>query len=230
MGLTINHIRADILNLATSGSNPIGFKISDNQIYYWVNQTRAMLISQDIQKRREISDIWVQNITCLDLEEVDKSECCEVTTNCKLLRTSLTIPKTIETHSRNGIIRVLKTNGDSISEVGHGESKYTKYTKYGKKSAKWYLKNNYIYIVDDDMLENISVYGIFDDPTSLSAYAACDGSTCYSIDNDYPCSLKMASDITNIVLKTKILPFLQIPSDTTNNAASDPESNNVKIK
>jgi hypothetical protein len=221
---TLNHITADVRNIATSGSNPIDFRISTNQMEYWAHQFRATFISQAIQKRQDINDAWVQSITCLDLIEVDKSECCEIVTNCKILRTELTIPRTIETNNKNGIVRVVKPNGDSIPQVTPSEARYTYASKYGSLGAKWYLKNDYVYIIDDDVLESISVYGLFDNPTDLASYTNCGGSTCYDRNGRYPVTLKMAEQIVDAILKKKVYPFLQIPQDTTNNANNDPNT------
>jgi len=229
MNLTENTIVADIRNSATSGSNPTDFRIEDSQIRFWVNQTRAMLIAQSIQKRKDISDSWLQNLTCLQLDEVDKSECCEIETNCKILRTVRKIPDTIETSADNFIVRVEAPNGDIISKTTPFESKYGVYSKYTKNKPKWYLKNNYIYIINNEYLDTINVWAIFEDPSKLTAFTSCSGSTCYSPNSPYPCSFQMASDITNIVLKTKVYPFIQMPRDTTNNA-NDNFDQTVSIK
>lgn len=217
-----NHIAYDILNIATSGSTPIDFKIDLNQILYWIDQYRAMLISQALQKKETITDSWIQSISCLDLIEVDKSECCEIETDCKILRTQLSIPETVEARSANTIVRVLKPNGNHISEVNPSEARYTKYTKYGNIGTKWYFKNGYIYIIDDEYLEKITVYGIFDRPSDLADYVSCDGSTCYTPDDEYPCTMKMAKDITGIILKERVYPYLQLPQDTSNDANQQP--------
>lgn len=222
MGITASHIRADIANIATSGSNPTDYRIEDNQIYFWIDEIRAMLISQDIQKRKDFTDVWIQPITCLSLIEVDNSECCEIETNCKILRTELTIPNTIETNGDNLIVRVTDNSGNIISKTSIYEVQYNDYSKYAKNKIKWYFKNNYIYVLVSKnievTIENINVYGIWDRPQELSNYVNCGGNSCYSNTSSYPCSMKMANDITNIVLKTKVYPFIQLPQDTTNDS------------
>ena len=218
MGLSSNQIISDIRNLATSGSNPIDFRIEDAQILFWCNEIRSMLISQALQKGQDISDVWIQQLTCMALIEVDDSDCCSVTTGCKILRTELQIPETIETRGDNFIINVTTPKGDFISKTNDLEQKYAKYNKYTSKKPRWFLHNRYIYIINELFLESINIYAIFEEPSELSAFVACDGSTCFNLDDSYPCSLKMANDITNIVLKTKVYPFIQMPQDNTNDA------------
>lgn len=228
MALTVNKLVSDIRNIASSGSNPIEFRIEDSQVLFWCNEVRAMLISQAIQKRSDISDIWVQLISCLELEQVDKSECCEIQTNCTILRTKREIPSTIETSDINLILRVETPAGDIISKSNPFEANYSKYSKYTKEKPRWFIKNNRIYIINEDMLEYINVYGIFEDPSELKSFVSCSGDTCFDWNSNYPCSLKMANDITNIVLKTKVYPYLQLPADNTNDANNTTIQPNTK--
>lgn len=226
---SLNKIVSDIQNIATSGSLTVDFRIEQSQIVFWVNEIRSMLISQAIEKGRDLSNVWIQPITCLALIEVDKSECCDITTNCKILRTQLQIPETIEVRGMNAIVEVTKPNGDVISRTNNLESKYAKFSKYTGNKSRWFLRNKYIYIINEIYLESININGIFEDPSELSLYTACDGDTCFNSDSPYPCSLKMANDITNIVFKTKVYPFIQMPQDNTNDASNSLQGlNSVK--
>lgn len=216
---TLNQLVSDQRNIADSGENNYSFRIADTQIAYWNHEIRAMLIAQDITKRKDISDVWVQVISCVELEQVDKSECCLITTNCYVLRSKIKIPTTIETYGDNLILRVTTPTGDIISKSNPFEVKYNKYNKYTSKKANWYLEKGYIYISSETLLETINIYGVFDNPEELSSFTKC--GSCFSWDDEYPVSLKMANDMTNIILNTKILPMLRLPQDTTNNSISD---------
>ncbi len=226
--MTLNQIRSDIRNIATSGSNPIDFKISDNQLDYWIHETRSMLISQAIAKKQDVSDIWIQTISCLALELVDESLCCEIDTGCPILKTVRQLPNTIETGDANTIWGVTDAMGNEISKTTYDAVLYDKYNKYTNKKPKWYLKNNYIYIINNEFLETINVDLLAEDPTSLSEFETCGGTTCYDSTSNYPCSLKMANEITNYVLKTKVYPFLSMPPDNTNDANNVSQQPNTK--
>jgi hypothetical protein len=228
MAITANKLVSDIRNIVSSGSNPIEFRIEDSQILFWCNEIRAMLIAQAIQKRNDISDTWLQSISCLELEQADKSECCEITTNCVILRTVRELPDTLETTADNFIVRVEDPIGNIISKTTAFEEKYLRHSKYTADKRRWFFKNNRIYIINEDMLETINVWGIFEDPSELKAFTSCDGSTCFNWDTSYPCSLKMANDITNIVIKTKAFPFIQMPQDNTNDANNTTTPPNTK--
>lgn len=226
--MTLNMLLSDIRNEATSGSNSVDFRIEDAQIKYWINQTCAKLKAQAIQKKQDISTLWLQTISCLELEQVDSSECCDETTECYVLRTVLTLPRTIETFGQDTIVRVESLNGNIIPRTSQFGSKYDKYAKWSSNKTKWFLKNDRIYVINNQFLSKINVVGIWEDPTELSTYANCDDEPCYSDTSNYPCSLKMASDITDIVLKTKVYPFLALPQDNQNDAANEEQPINPR--
>ncbi len=227
--MTSNQLISDIRNIGTSGSDNIDFKVEDNQILFWCNEIRSMLISQAIQKSQDISDVWVQMIGCVALQQVDDSDCCLVPTGCYVLRSVNKLPITIETFGDNSIIRVTNVKGEIISKSNPFASNYAQYNKYTANKPDWYLKNGYLYITVTQMLEYVNVFGIFENPQDLAAFVSCDNEACFNMyTSDYPCSLKMASDITNIVIKTKLLPYLQFPADNKNDASNQPESQTPK--
>jgi hypothetical protein len=86
---------SDIREMATSGSDPINFRIEDSQIAMWCDQIRSKLAAQDIAKRKSISTVLLQTIPCQTLIQVDRSECCNISTGCKVLRTENQLPRTI---------------------------------------------------------------------------------------------------------------------------------------
>lgn len=216
--VTLNKIASDIIELATSGQENYSFSISYEQICYWIHQIRSQLITQALNKKEDITDAWLQVIKCLELEIIDSAECCEETTNCKILRSKKQLPVTIECKKDNMIVKVTTLNGDIISRSTSFEATYNKYNKYTGNKPNWYLRNNYLYITNDLDLEKVNIWGLFEDPTELSNFINCDKDTCYSDDGYYPVTLKMASDITNIIFQTKIQPFLSIPKDKDNDS------------
>lgn len=221
--VTLKKIVSDVINIASSGSNPTDFKISYNQIAYWAIQLRATFIAQQINKRKDYSNTWVQTISCMDLEQIDKSDCCEVTTGCTILRTVLPVPSTIETYGDTMIIRVTDAMGNVIPKTNYMEVVYNSNSKYAFKKPKWFERNNRIYIVNNDFLTKINVDLIVENPQDLADYVNCNGVSCYSDDDNFPCSLAMAAQITDTIIKTKVNPFLTLPQDTTNNANQQPD-------
>ena len=218
--VTLRYLVSDVRNIAGSGENNYSFRISDEQFAFWIHEIRSMLISQAIGKRQDISDVWVQAISCMELELVDSSDCCIITTDCYILKTKQKLPITIETALDNTILRITTPTGDIIAKANPFKAKYNSYNKYTSNKPQWYLQNGYLYITSELLLEYINVFAIFENPEELIGFSSCNGSNCFSWDSPYPCSLKMANDITNIIMQTKVVPFLQMPQDTSNDALS----------
>lgn len=216
MALSLQMIIDDIRSIATSGSNPDEFRISDEQIGYWIAQTRSMLIGQSLSKHDDLNDTWLNVVTCLSLELADASECCLAPSGCYVLKTVKKIPSTIDTWKNNWVVSVTTADGIPISKSNQFSNRYQKYNKYTGNSRYYYLKNDYIYIVNEVLLEMVNVTGLFEDPMQLEEYPSCDG-TCFSSESAYPVSANMASQITDIIIKTKIQPLLlQFKQDTVN--------------
>lgn len=216
--LTANHLISDIRNIASSGGNPSEFKISDRQILYWVEQVRSQLISQSLNKRDDINDTWLQFIYCLEMEQVEDTDCCLIDSNCFLLRSTQQIPSTIDYWRDNAIVSVTTAGGESIPKSNHIKQRYQKYNKYTGKVWGWYLKDDYLYVINDQNLNYLTVAGLFEFPSDLGDFVSCENQACWTLDSNYPISLTMATQVTDIVIKTKVNPFLTFPSDTTNNA------------
>ena len=112
MAITLNHIVYDIMGIATSGSLPDEFRITTDQVEFWVEEARAILIAQSLNKRDDINDSWIQYIGCVELAQVDKSECCSIASGCYLLKSTLQIPSTIDTWRDNNIVSVTTIDGN----------------------------------------------------------------------------------------------------------------------
>lgn len=230
MSITANHLIYDILEIASSGGNPNEFKISNEQILYWVEQTRSMLISQSLNKRDDLNDTWLQYIGCVELEQVDASTCCLVDTGCYILKSKKQIPATIDSWKDNWIVSVTTVDGTSIPKSNPIRQRYKKYNKYTGSDRAWYLKDDYLYVINDQLLTYVTVSGLFETPSDLAEFTNCDGTQCWSLDSNYPVSLTMATQITDIIVKTKVNPFMSYPMDQSNNASGATPQQSIQNK
>lgn len=217
MAVTAASLIYDIIDIASSGAMPTGFRIEEEQVLYWINQTRAMLISQALHKKEDMSDLWLQQINCFEMVKADISDCCEVPSGCVGLKSKLPIPNSIENGGINSYM-VTDVQGGAIQEMNRFSQRYKKYNKYTGKTKGWFIKGDHLYIVNDKGLKFVTLTGLFEDPSELADYRTCSGDACWSINSSYPVGAKMASDITNIVVKTKIIPYMQFQLDDKNDA------------
>jgi len=219
--ITLTKIVYDILNTIYGGNIPDDANISERQVAYWVHQTRALLIRQELSNKLDISDTYVQQFT-VDLEEVDTAEDCEIQTNCVLLRSVLKIPTTIRRGGKNTIVSIQSLDEKySYSESSFFRKRFNAYNKYTGKQERWYLKNNYLYITNNKVIEKVKLAGVFEDPEELKNFTNCENQECFSWDDSYPISADMASTITDIIFKTKLAVITNPAKDDTVNDARD---------
>ena len=170
MATTLNKIVFEILNIAASGPVSDDFRMSRNPIAQFVHECRSTLISQAIQKRQDLSDVWIQRIKKVNLSKVDTAEYTTIDTGCDILRTTVKIPRTIEVDNNNLIISVTGLDGEPISKLNYFRSRHKSYAKFTGKNRGWFLRGDYIYVVQEKDLKYISINGIFEDPSELGSF------------------------------------------------------------
>lgn len=216
---TLNHLVYDIKNIAYGGTQSDDTAVSDRQVAYWVNQVRSTLVEHDMSNTKSIPDAFVQHLECIDLECIDPTECCEVSIaeTEKLLRSTQKLPVTIQRRGKNTIVSVSSVDkSTAFSETSYYRQKMNKYNKYTGHKPRWFIKDNYLYIVSGFVMDTISVAGVFDDPTEALEFSTCKGTPCFTWDSDYPVTNKMAKVITDIVIKEKLGIVIQAPRDDSN--------------
>lgn len=225
---TFNELIYDTMELLRGNQISDDTEISEDQVIYHWNNQRALWLRNEFNKPgRTIDPFLEQDLKCLELELADSADCCEVTTDCKILRTKLEIPKTIELHSSPAITRVGPVNKIKIpfSFTNYQKAIYDIEGKYtGKKGVFAFLLNNRIYLLSKDplvnMLDYINVRGVFADPTKLKDFKCNDGTDCFSLDDEYPINNWMIPYIKERVLQQFGM-ALQIPKDSANDSQED---------
>lgn len=147
-----------------------------------LNYKRAEWFHKLIDKHPEQRKFYFKEIS-VPLEAVDKAECL-VSTDCTVLRTTETIPRPV---------RASDTLFDYVGDPDKSDG-YTYTTpeqlywiiKYGSKYTldrpKYFYINDYVYIYNEDSLENVNIRGVWADQRGLGKFK-CNGVPCYT-DND----------------------------------------------
>lgn len=224
MALTLNKIAYDLLLIVRGGSFVSSEPISLNQIKYWISNTRARYIRNELNKSRTIDPFLIQDLGCIELEEVDRSECCATEVGCKFLRTKVKIPSSIELHHKNLLTRVgpIDKIGKPFDVIPYERVPYEFLNKFTKNTIKAFVMNNggyvYIAVAEDNykgkMLDVINIQGVFDDPTEMANFEACDSNkACYTDDSAYPIKPWMISQMKTDILKNNLLIMTQSPTD-----------------
>lgn len=162
-----------------------------------LNYKRADYIQQIVGKYPENRRFYLRYITD-DLIEVDKAECPAPSTNCTVLRTSNKIPVPVRSSYElfSYVGDTDKTDGYSYIEP-HQLLWIVNYaSKYTKDRPKYAYFNGYVYIFNEDYLNNITIGAVWADPKELNTFK-CDDQPCYSDDDRF----EIPDDIVNTMIQ-----------------------------
>ncbi|MFA5758697.1 MAG: hypothetical protein WC942_04970 [Clostridia bacterium] len=223
--MLLSEIIYNIKNLRAGGLQSDDENISDEQYAFIINYYRAQLIKQEIEKGKNVKDLYIQNLGKVAISKADKNECCDVS-NCAL-RTTLKIPKPVESTTGLNLTFVGLLNGTPFQRYTFNSSIWKKYNKYTKNSPGYYYQNGYIYLlnVPNIMLSYINIQGIFENPQEAVGFSTCkcpDNNTeCISgFDFEYPIPPYWIDTIIKMMATSELKLALNT-LDTTNNGLSD---------
>jgi hypothetical protein len=222
MAVTKRHLVSDLLELSRAGRGSDDEPLTPELVGFWVDNTRATLIGQWIDKGRSINPELVQTIPCMEVQAVDASECGCETTGCLVFRTVEQVPSSIESSKGlNLITRVAPTSitSTSFSFMPFERAIWSGGSVFTKNIPKAFLRNGYIYILSNNFIgEKISVSLVASYPEDLQNFATCSGATCYTDDSPYPISSRMIEVMKGLIKENNLNFVLQVKGDDVNNA------------
>lgn len=209
--MTLNQLVDNILLIARNNNIAESEHLSRVQIEKWIIGYRAMLIKQDIDKGRDINELYLTTIEPIHLDREETVPGYFTYVGDKEL------PKLIDFNYRPGVINVRDMFGNIIQIGSRTKAKLQKYRKATCKDYIAWVKNNRIYVDgDSNQLEYISVDVIAEDPTELNA--------CFDPDNEFPIPSAMIPTITQMILERELRFMITMPSDDTNDAHDDTQN------
>lgn len=218
---TINQIIYNIKNISKGGLSSDDNPISDRLIKHWISVERSALLKAFLDKEKASIQSAEQSLGCVYLVCVDRSECDSIGIYSKeyISRTENKIPIPLDTEKMGQMItRVSTIYGEPIEFTSETISVYSKYKKYGSKLRRAFIRNEYLYIENSKELELVKIDGIFQDPQLVNNFMNCDGTVCYSDDDNYPIPESMISNLVEIVIKKYLNISLTTQQDKTNDA------------
>lgn len=212
---TIQEIRS---KFSQSDDNPL----SDRQVLFILNYYRSFLIRQDMEKGRPLSPFLMQELT-LDLEKVDKG--IGFTTNDKILRTTIEIPKPIEGHMHDYLTYVGRVDFEERwTQLDLQSLSSVSYTRHAGRFPRWFVRENKVYVKFPKTctLKKILIRGVFEEP-ELIKKAECVCNTppgkiplFVGMEWDYPISNNMLSTIIRMLEESEFKFTFAIPKDHEN--------------
>ena len=211
--MTLNQLIDNILLIARNNNIGESEHLSKIQIEKWIISYRALLIKQDIDKGRDVNDLYITTIGPIPIKKTE-------TTQGKILYEGEDeLPSLIDFNYRTGLVSVKDVYGNLIQVGSQTKSKYQKYRKATCADYIAWVKGNKLYIENkcgDNQLEYVYADVIAEDPTELKA--------CFNPDADFPVPGAMIPVITQMILERELRTMVQMPSDTTNNTKDDTQN------
>ena len=202
-------------------------ELSPRQVSFDIANQRALLIRNELNKNRTIDPDIIQDLGCVELEAADPAECCDISTNCKVMRTKLTIPTTIELHNDIGITRIgpIDKTRPAFSRTTLSGAKWVGNGKYTKQEIYAYVANNRVYLVSNKdnlkFITHINVRGVFENPTDVIPFTNCSsGTSCYSSDDPYPVKAWMFNYIEGQLINQYAQRY-NLPADILNDGSDN---------
>ena len=229
MAVTKNELVFDLLNIARGGLQGADEHISEAQVSFWIDNVRARLIRNDLEKRRSMNPDIIQTLGCVDVSQVDASSCGCINTECEVITTDALVPRPLEVGSRNLITSVgpINLTDPRYNLVPYERAIWANPNKYSYKIPVAFQHDGYIYIIGEDVesLEKINIQGIFETPADVKTFITCSGDTCYDDDQPYPIARYMIEDLKKMILDVDFRTAVSAPTDTQGDSSHKVEPN-----
>lgn len=216
MNLTLDAMSYDIWMTIRSGRVVDDDDLDLRQIKFWIRNSRAVWIKNELNKNTPISQRLIQDAGIYTLEKVDIGMFSDV--GCNIVRTTTTIPSTIE---HKGIPTLTKvgpaiTTEGTFTIIPYERVPYVGNGRFNSNAIYAFWKDDYIYLVTNSPslnytgMKKINVRGVFADPEAVPGY-----------DNtkDYPITEALWVYLKDIVMKSDVTMFLSTIGDVVNDAA-----------
>lgn len=211
---TIRSVVSDITNELNS------YRLDDRISYRYIKNrlfdAAAIFIKQDAENRRlyKLSELWSKP-QCFELETVQFSDC----SSCNSIKRS---KKKVQSTYQTGFGNTLKVFNSNMSGE-YNNTTPSSYTNISNRAFKpkvgyYWLSDDYIYVPDNDEIDEILVVGIFKeglDTTDEEGTCKKPLDFMFSFP-DYIISLAKTQVITDIVSKHIQIPVDERPDDNKN--------------
>lgn len=220
--ITLDNIITDLLNIIRGSKVTQSETITRRQIEEWVNEYRAVLLKQDLDKGKMPNPDYIQEIPGLMLEAIDRSAEVDLQSETYHLRTKLEVPKTLDLNFKSGLMYVGTIDGREIQFVPEGRARWQQYKRFTNKDALAFLRNRRIYINTSVPMESITIRGVFEVPTEAGNFINPNSDVVTLEYRDkYPIPANMVPVLKEMILSKELGIIAQSPSDNTNDGSNE---------
>lgn len=209
----------DIQALYSKGAASDDTRLRRRVIYSKMLSIRNQLLSQKRNKKQTLTPYSFQQI---EIEVEPHKLSVPFSYDCKptLLRSKQTLPDILSDY--NGLIIEYVGSEDgytSYDKVTYTGSRYAKGSKYTSKANRYYIKDNYLYLMPYDMKKAVYVSAVLANP--LDAYA--DHIITPAYERDFNIDDSLLNPLKEMVVSELLSKFGAIPEDKTNDGRDDRE-------
>lgn len=221
--MTYGEIISQIKTIINSGIWSDDNRLSGRHIINIVLRKRSRILKQEQEKKKLRERFSLQRIHCMELIYADKHECecLPIKTSCKIRRTKEKVPTPIKDY----ITSVTSIDGNIL----YSPTSFQNYSQYSRlaplvEKPRYYITNEYIYIINDDDKEYISVEGVFENPSEI-ALLSCEGEVsgqeCYNaLEQELSLSPDLADSVVLLAIEEIVQTLRYGQEDKVNDAAS----------
>lgn len=169
-------------------------EFSNRYIEYLISVKRSKYLKQELDKFGSKFNNSITQTFCSPIEKVNANE-CGISLDCDTIyRTSLVIPELLQLTTRDALQRVASVNRLSkpFTIIDRTRAPFAGNSIFNK-ATKVFLNNDdrlyFIFPEEVNLIENVSITGVFEDPLELSADRYCNecNAECYDpYEHNYP--------------------------------------------
>lgn len=172
---------------------------------------------------KTIPNIYYQTLGCVKVIAVDQSECCDIQTDCLILRTEKKLPSFISLSDGELMDKVSPVGVVNLpfNIIPYRRAEFFGNGRYNTKTVGVFLLNNYLYLISKDkikypLLENISIRGVMRDPRDAYNFKTCENTPCWTPDSPFPIEERLWEYCKTDILSTDLQMKYNNPLDNNN--------------
>ena len=214
--ITLNKIIYNLRRIIAGGSISDDDSFPSSQCEFIINNKRSLLLKEYIQKDRAITSEMTQTIT-LEMQVVDKNECqIDLPTGCTITRSIKNIPSILEFNDVYAVRFLGLLDDTPIHLTSFAQANWHKYRKFVKNKKVAFIRNNYVYVINPQLLEYIKLDAIFTSPRDAAEFL-CPTGNCFTLDSRYPFPAYLIDTLNRLVYDSEFRLLLAAKlADNTN--------------
>ena len=224
--VSLNSIISDMLAIVRGSKVSQSEPISKRQLEAWVHQYRSVLLKRDLDKGKMPNPDYIQEIQGLKMNAVDQADDVELSREEYIMKSDLALPKTIDLNFKSGIMYVGTIDGHEVQFVSESRSKWQRFKKYTQNEQLAFLRNEYLYIINDKSMKYATVRGIFEIPTEVGNFVnPTTSQPVTGLDDPYPIPISLLPTLKEMILRRELNIIVTAPSDSKNDSAPEVSPN-----